>query len=134
MKKILLAMTMLIIGGVIAGGAAAQDPIMSIPGLALEPVYKCAQSFDEVGLDWLSPDALLAMTGPGMYGIESAGGAGVSGDSGEVYAAFCTYNTGYENCGSCNYSWHAGRNGRILYREWWCLGIRVWRHESCKKC
>ncbi|MDE2638937.1 MAG: hypothetical protein OXI30_21405 [Chloroflexota bacterium] len=137
MKRIVLTMAVLLVGGLVAGSAFAQDAdVMTLsPGgvveLSLMPDYECLSEIDFKDLG-LSPDVFYPMLVSALYGIDVADGGGLSGGNGNKEPMICSYNWGYENCGSCLRTSRGNR--KILYKEWWCLGIRVWRHEKCVYC
>ena len=135
MNRIVFMLAVLLVGGLFAGSAFAQygDGMSLSAGrvdeMSLMPGVECLSEidFDDVGL---SPDVVYSMMTATFYGFDMAGGGGLSDGKG---AKFCSYNWGYENCGSCLDYQPWGR-GKIRYQEGWCLGVRVWRHESCQQC
>ncbi len=117
-------MVVLLVGGLLAGSAFAQDET----SLSLDTNCLADLDLSSIGV---SEDVLYSSLVNALYGFDLAGGGGLQEEG--AHAQFCTYNQGYENCGSClTTTW--GEKRRIFYQEWWCLGIRVWRNEKCRSC
>lgn len=138
MKRIVFMMAVLLIGGLFAGSAFAQDAnAMTLsPGgvddMSLMPDYECLSEIDFKDLG-LSPDVFYPMLTSALYGFDVSGGGGLQEGAGHS-PRFCTPNYGLEPCGSCWRGKYPPKRGKIFYSELWCVGIRVWRKERCIAC
>ncbi len=130
MKTIVLMMAVLLVGGLFAGSAFAQDADvigLSPAGLnetSLMPDFECLSEidFEELGLsEALIFPSLAAL----YYGFEQFGGVGMSGEG--PTPRICFPHWWYDECYSCT-------NGRLFYRDMWCLGIRIYRRIRCVAC
>lgn len=124
--RIVLMMALLLVGGLFAGAAFAQNG--DLIDLTTDQECWFTDNITEAGL---SEALLYPSMAQSLYGFEMSGGAGLSdGGAGKVAKA-CTTNGGREGCGSC---WEGSLPGRVAYVEVWCLGRRVWRIEACGAC